>query len=274
VAHGTAFSTTSSQDGCRLVTRKRACVASVVGVLPALYAHRLGRAYGPDSSPGDDTSACTAYASSTSSSLAHWLQTFEPAGSASRPARSTTPRSLRRSCRFASTPSRATLHTSCAKRSAVHSKRRHSPPEPPAHADAQPLLLTFRNRREVRDAVRLRVPGATRRAAFARASPSIGVSVSVGPASLVKGPEFHLASHDLDAGAAAVVVAVPRIVNRSFRTLRFAGCSRRRPDRSSVNERAGPAASILSFSPNATDSAKAPRGGEWKPLVATAGPVH
>jgi hypothetical protein len=180
VAHGTAFSTTSSQDGCRLVTRKRACVASVVGVLPALYAHRLGRAYGPDSSPGDDTSACTAYASSTSSSLAHWLQTFEPAGSASRPARSTTPRSLRRFCRFASTPSRATLHTSCAKRSAVHSKRRHSPPEPPAHADAQPLLLTFRNRREVRDAVRLRVPGATRRAAFARASPSIGVSVSVG----------------------------------------------------------------------------------------------
>ena len=46
----TAFCTTSSQDGCRLVTRKRACVARVVGVLPALYAHRLGRAYGPDSS--------------------------------------------------------------------------------------------------------------------------------------------------------------------------------------------------------------------------------
>ncbi|PZR66433.1 MAG: hypothetical protein DLM63_09245 [Solirubrobacterales bacterium] len=46
----TAFSPTSLQDGCRLVTSKRARVARVVGVLPALYAHRLGRAYGPDSS--------------------------------------------------------------------------------------------------------------------------------------------------------------------------------------------------------------------------------
>ena len=35
-----------------------------------------------------------------------------------------------------------------------------------------------------------------------------------------------------------------------------------------------PAASILSFNSNATDSAKASRGGERKPLVATAGPVH
>jgi hypothetical protein len=52
----------------------------------------------------DDTSACTASASSTSSSLARWSQTSEPPGSASRPARSTTPRSSRRSCRLASTP--------------------------------------------------------------------------------------------------------------------------------------------------------------------------
>ena len=51
-------------------------------------------------------------------------------GSASRPAPSTTPRSSRRSCRLASTPSQATLHTSCAKRSPADSRRRRSPPEP------------------------------------------------------------------------------------------------------------------------------------------------
>ena len=112
-----------------------------------------------------------------------WSQTFEPAGSASRPARSTTPRSSRRSCRLASTPSRATLHTSCAKRSAAHSRRRRSPPEPPAHADAQPLLLTFSEqaRGEGRDGRgQAGGPRVRRSGAFVRASRSSGVSVSVG----------------------------------------------------------------------------------------------